>query len=252
LEEAEWRALNIDDTSAHRCRAARNDRPREPFLTEVAPIVEELRSLATALADVDPRFRDGTMTLVMVDLARVIATQSIVATDEQRVSELSDPPTLAETAAITLPIVPAVLPTTGYDDRAQSWVVRSHGSTVAVTGRYLAAADANDPGAQCFGFLISAQPSRVTVALEQGRVVLRDGHHRAVALLARGVRLAPVALDSSPSPPVGSGQFARSVVHGQDPPLVSDYLDAKLRVEVEVQRTERVIVVAATELDLPA
>lgn len=189
--------------------------------------------------------------MVAVDLAHVVATQSVVAVDELRVHALSRDPTLDEVATVTLPVAPLVLPTTAFDERAQAWVVRSRGASIAVSGRYVAAAESGDPGSQCFGFLVSAQPSRVTVGIHDGRVVLLDGHHRAVALLARGVRRAPVALDRASSMPLTSDNLGREVIFGPSPPLLCDYLDGDVSLAAVVSRTERVILISATEVDLP-
>lgn len=130
--------------------------------------------------------------------------------------------------------------------------MRSRGASIAVSGRYVAAADAGDPGSQCFGFLVSAQPSRVTIGVCEGRVVLLDGHHRAVELLARGVRRAPVALDHDALLPLTADHLGRNVILGVTPPKLQDYLDDEVSLVAAVTRTERVILISATEVDLPA
>ena len=252
LDEASSRTLGLDAAAARRCRATARARSQDPRPIEVEAPPPALRRLAEELSDVDPRFRGGELEVVVVDLAHVAATQSVVAVDEARVSALAAVPSLDEVATVTLPVAPGVLPTTAFDERAQAWVVRSRGASIAVSGRYVAAAESGDPGSQCFGFSISAQPSRVTVGVHEDRVVLLDGHHRAVALLARGIRRVPVALDRTASLHLTADHLAREVILGPAPARLCDYLDAEVSLEAVVARTERVILISATEIDLPA
>ncbi len=141
LDEESARTLGLDDAAARRCREAAGSRPHDTRLTEVEAPPPALRRVAEELCDVDPRFRDRELEVVVVDLALVAATQSVVAVDELRASTLASDPTLDEVAAVTLPVAPRVLPTTAFDDRAQAWVVRSRGASIAVSGRYVAAAE---------------------------------------------------------------------------------------------------------------
>lgn len=252
LEASVSLALGLDVAAAHRCRDNVARRAPDATLAVVEPPTAALGAISSALADVDPKFRDGELEVVIVDLADVVATQPVVAVDEERAMTVAQDAPLDELAMVTLPVAPAVFPISAFDERAQAWVVRSRGSTIAVSGRYVAAADAGDPGSQCFGFLVSAQPSRVTIGLCEGRVVLRDGHHRAAALLARGVRRAPVALDHDASLPLTADHLGRDVIFGETPPRLGDYLDDEVSLMAAVTRTERVILISATEVDLPA
>ena len=251
LDAETCRALGLDESAARKCRDAVARRPPDRFLTKVEFSPGTFRPISSALSEVDPRFRHGELEVVVVDLALVVATQPVVAVDELRAGTLVHDPTFEDIATVTLPVEPAVLPTTGFDERAQAWVVRSRGASVAVSGRYVAAAESGDPGSQCFGFLVSAQPSRVTVGVCEGRVVLLDGHHRAVALLARGIRRAPVALDHVASLPRTPDNFGREAIFGSPPPKLFDYLDDEVSLEAAVAHTERVILISATEVDLP-
>ena len=252
LDEETARSLGLDAEAARRCRETVRCRSGDVSVARVEPSPAMLGSISRALSDVDPRFRGGELEVVMVDLPNVVATQPIVAVDELRAINLAGDANHEEIAQVTLPVAPAVLPISAFDERAQAWIVRSRGATIAVSGRYVAAAESGDPGSQCFGFLVSAQPSRVTVGIFEGRVVLCDGHHRAVALLARGVRRAPVALDHALSLPLTSDNLGRDVIFGPTPPTLRDYLDGEVSLEAAIARTERVILISATEVDLPA
>jgi hypothetical protein len=251
LDAETCRALALDEAASRKCRDAVARRPPDRVLAEVEPTSATLGPISEALSEVDPRFRQGELELVVVDLGLVVATQPVVAVDELRAGTLCPDPTLEDLATVTLPVEPTVLPTTAFDERAQAWIVRSRGASVAVAGRYVAAAESGDPGSQCFGFLVSAQPSRVTVGVCEGRVVLLDGHHRAVALLARGVRRAPVVLDHAAGLPRAPDNLGRDAIFGSPPPKLCDYLDGEVSLEAAVAHTERVILISATEVDLP-
>jgi hypothetical protein len=228
---------------AHRAGVPAKEHPLEPS--------PDFAATTEALARVDPSFRDGTLSVVVVDLTRVVATQPYVAVDDPRVERLDPAASLERVGAVTLPVEPEQFPVSAFDESSKTWIVRSRGASVAVTGRYNGVVDDSDPGAQVFGFIVSAQPSRVTVVDVGDRLILVDGHHRAVSLLARGITRAPVALERSNFVPLGHGNLPRDIILGDRPPLLGDYLDDDVSCDFAALRTERVVVIAATELDIP-
>jgi hypothetical protein len=244
--------MDLDDAAAQLCRAAVSRRQGGDPRVALDPAPAVLEPVSSALSEVDPRFRRGELEVVVVDLAHVIATQPVVAVDELRTGALPSDPTLVDVASVTLPVAPTHLPTTAFDERAQAWIVRSRGASIAVSGRYVAAPESGDPGSQCFGFLVSAQPSRVTVGIYEDRLVLIDGHHRAVALVALGLRRVPVALDYSPTLLLSLEHLRREVILGTSPPMLRDYLDTEVSLDTVIAPTERIILISATEVELPA
>ena len=68
------------------------------------------------------------------------------------------------------------------------------------------------------------------MGVHEDRVVLLDGHHRAVALLARGIRRVPVALDRTPTLHLTAENLRREVILGAAPAL-RDYLDIEVSLE---------------------
>jgi len=68
----------------------------------------------------------------------------------------------------------------------------------------------------------------VQVAEFEGRMLLKNGYHRVVGLLAHGVSHAPVILlqcaDYAQTGAAGPGFFARHVLMGPKPPLLKHYL----------------------------
>jgi hypothetical protein len=251
LDEDACRTLGLDLDAARACRERVRHRQPQDRPLDVALAPEALGDLSTALGEVDPSFRSGQRKVVVVDLACVVATQPVVALDDQRALAITADTTLEQLSATTLPISPAVLPVSAFDERSQAWVVRSRGASIAVSGRYVAAGESGDPGTQCFGFLVTAQPSRVTIGVLEGRAVLLDGHHRAMALLAQGVRKAPVALDHDTTITLTTEHLARDVIFGSAPPVLADYLDDDVSLAATVARVERVIMITASEVDLP-
>jgi hypothetical protein len=83
------------------------------------------------------------------------------------------------------------------------------------------------------------------------RFVLVDGYHRAVALLARGISVAPALVGAIDSPEeladlaVGIGL---EVVLGNGPPLLPDFLDDEVAAEVKLPAVTRLLIVEAMDV----
>ncbi len=204
------------------------------------------------LAAIDPSLASRALHPAYIDLRTVYASQVTVALDDPRVEQLSVEPTTGQLLELCLPLRSHREPAVGFDESAQSWIVRSRGSNVEMTGRYAGGFEGLDPAAQGFGFIVSAQPSRLLALNVQGRLVLRDGHHRALGLYARGIYRVPAL--------VGQGHFrdftARGTLSQQrlsEPgaPLLRDYLDDDVSVAMELPRSERVMLIQATQFELP-
>jgi hypothetical protein len=82
-------------------------------------------------------------------------------------------------------------------------------------------------GAPAFGFAVAVPPSYLQVVRIDGRYVLRDGYHRAFAVLSRGISCVPAfvrAFDTVESlAPVG--RLPHAAWPGERPPLLLDYHD---------------------------
>ena len=83
-------------------------------------------------------------------------------------------------------------------------------------------------GRAVLGFAIGPGLQQMSVMKFEGRYLLKNGHHRAVALAARGHIDAPVLLlhgtQIEHTPVVRPGRFSPSLVLGEAPPRVEDFL----------------------------
>src|SRR5262249_14510895 len=108
------------------------------------------------------------------------------------------------------------------------------------------------PGTYNLGFQVRVIASFVQVTRVQGRYFVRDGYHRCVGLLRRGVRYAPALVRED----LGLGDLALpgmlpyEVFMGQRPPVLPDFLDDSVCAAVRLTAARRVIVVQASEISL--
>ena len=229
-------------------------RTRECTAREIEAQVWPFENLTYAeqLARCDPSIAERSLHPVFVDLTTMYASQVTVALDDPRVACLAEVASEQELLQLCLPLRSENQPAVGFDERANAWIVRSRDATIEISGRYAGGFEGVDPAAQGFGFIVSAQPSRLLAFNVNGRLVLRDGHHRAIGLLDRGVTRVPAL--------VGTGQFRDFTAHGtlslqrlSEPgaPLLSDYLDDAVSVSMALPRTERVMLFQSTEIELP-
>jgi hypothetical protein len=216
------------------------------------PLPEELGGLWDSLAGADSSLEDRDCRLSLVDLREVVASQSVVATDDPRVGNLSWPPGMVELARLCLPLRPERPPTAAYDIRNAAWVIRGQRAAMQLVGRYNGPVGDEAPGSQLFGFIVSAQPSRLSLRRVEDRLIIRDGHHRALALLTLGVHFVPALVhDGWSEGDADRGALPMAALLSADPPRMSDYLDLTVSVECDVPWTESVITISAHELQLP-
>jgi hypothetical protein len=191
----------------------------------------------------------------LADLGKVCALQPHVFRDQamERTQGAVQADLLA-LALITLPIPePAPLPL-HFDAARNTWIVTSRNQNLQIVGHF------SGPVNQHLGcgFLVGVMPSFVQVALFRGRYVLIDGYHRSLGLLARGIRKAPVLFrEFAPSEPLQAGGalkpdfFPEAVFLGERPPLLPDYLDEKVSVEVQMATSGKMLIIQGLEISPP-
>lgn len=79
-------------------------------------------------------------------------------------------------------------------------------------------------GRSLLGFWLAPGLRQMSVMDLDGRYVLRNGHHRAVALVARGHVEIPVLLSRSGEQTERPGRFPMAVVLGAEPPRIENFL----------------------------
>ena len=84
------------------------------------------------------------------------------------------------------------------------------------------------------------------------RLLLRDGYHRAVGFLARGVHVIPCLTREFDNLEklAPSGMLPQNAFLGARPPLLPDYLDDTVAIDVEVPVASKLVVVQALEVPI--
>src|SRR5262249_44109374 len=134
-------------------------------------------------------FAEG-WSVAVADLTKVCAVQPTVFVDHasDRVRDV-DAGDIASIARVSLPIPqPAELPAQ-FDPVRNVWLFSAPNPNLRIMGHF---GGQIQPGTIAFGFVVGISPSFVQVASFQGRLFLRDGYHRSVGFLQRGIRQVPV------------------------------------------------------------
>ena len=215
-----------------------------PIPNELADYVQRVRENNPGKALVDQGFE-----IRMVDLSRTCAVQPQIHTDHaiDRVAGV-DPNDLESIAAITLPIGTATALPVFFDPTKNAWLFTSANPNLRVIANF---SSRLPNGMQGWGFAVGVSMSFVQVASYGGRALLRDGYHRAVGLLARGITRVPAFFKEFESvaelnlPP---GLFSHEVYMGSNPPLLPDYLDDSVAVDTRSPIVQKVVMIQALEV----
>jgi len=241
-----------------RARQAREAVAARPLEIDQADLVSALPS---ELADHVARLRQSPAgagmfeqgwDVAMVDLERVCAFQPKVFIDTvvERVEGIKSD-NLEAIAEITLPTTPVEPPQMQFDPSKPAFMVVSPNPNLTVIGNLTT--DIQDiPGAQGLGFIVRVMPTSVQVVRFQGRYYLRDGYHRAYALLDRGITRAPVFIRDMDAieelVPRPQGMLPQNAYCGARPPLLHDYHNDLVAETVRLPAEQKLIVIQALEL----
>lgn len=243
--------------------ACRHAMQRRPAGVEqdglIRPLPAALRDYAARL-EADPEAASGPLAEgfapALADLTRLCVTQPATSADLalERVAR-ADPFDLASLAAITLPLAAPARLIPDFDQSRMTFTTSLPSQNLQIVGAFggpAAAADELPPGTISVGFHLRAVTSFVQVGSVNGRYFLRDGYHRCLGLLRRGVRYAPalVAENVPLADLLPSGGLDAEVLLGDRPPVLPDYWDDRVSVPVRLPDTRRVIVVRASELSV--
>ena len=185
----------------------------------------------------------------IVDLSKVCALQPIVFSDhaEER-TEPAINEDLLSIAKITLPIAGKTLIPIQFDQTRNTWMITSRNPNLRIIGH----ASLEMKGKTVCGFAIDVTPSFVQVAFHRGRFVLRDGYHRSIGLLARGIHRAPVLFrefSQYDDLGMGHGMLQGHAYLGDRPALLKDYLDDEVSAKVFLPASQKMIVVQGMEMN---
>jgi hypothetical protein len=222
--------------------AARRSEPTEDLQRHVA----HLQAEGAAAAYWAEGYRLG-----VVDLRCVIPIQPCIFIDPN--APIDQPPNgMPAVADISLPRrVPQNLPC-NFDGGSKTFTVQSSNPNLRITGM----ANGVDPvRGHAFTFFFDSPPSYMQVVLVGGRALLRDGHHRALQLLRSGVYDVPVLVREFPVDLAGLASvptFPSTILLGDNPPLLADFLDDDLAVNVALPAIRKTVIFQGLELNVAA
>lgn len=258
--------LASDDLSAPgsriaQARAALAARPPfEPESPLVTPAERADLDALAARADIAASFGALDWRPEIVDLSRVQAVQKVIGIaglDERVALVAGGGCSLSE---FCLPAQVPEPPVGALTDAGQrGFAVSSLNPNLRIVGTDMSSAELVSPTGplkvQVISFFVNFGNSYLNLASCDGRYFLRDGYHRAAALLRAGIKQVPcvvVGMDGGFEHMMPSSQtFPRSICFGPRPPLLSDFFDAAVSDEVTRPSTRKVVRVRGEEFFVP-
>lgn len=224
-----------------------------------ADLADHVRALRESPA-AQPYYAEGWQ-VALVDLTRVCGCQPLVVSDQAaaRVAAIN-PEDIGSIAAVTLPLTLGEPVPVSFDPGQRAWTVVSPNHNLRIaglagpqpvpqTGEMLV-----PPEGTVLGFAVASMPSFMQVGRFHGRHFLRDGYHRALGLLDRGITVAPAFVreisafeELFPDP---RKLLPQEAYLGDRPPVLADLLSDLVSAAVEVPATQKVILVSGMEFPL--
>lgn len=205
--------------------------------------VERLR--ATQEAKI---FFDQGWQVKIAELNRVIGIQAHIFIDqaEERTANLNQEnyQGLIET---TLPIPSQTKLPIQFDSTKNAWIIGAQNPNLRILGNFKGEFN-GFPG---FGFLIQIAPSFMQVAKFNNKFILRDGYHRSFGLLKKGISKVPVFYkEFTPMEDLGlpAGMLSPGIYLGDRPPILTDYLNDQVSIEIGLPATQKMIIIQGLEL----
>lgn len=196
-------------------------------------------------------------TLRIAQLPDICALQPIVHLDyadfagdfAERI-ERANPQDIVSVARITLPLTVPAPPPVHIESQKHAWTLHSANPDIRILTNFSGRIEVA-PGlfAMGYGFCIAQPISVVQVVLYRGRYFLKDGYHRCLALLQRGITRVPVifqGLDETQMLVV-EGRFADEVILGEHPPKLTDYLRDDVAARISALSFSKTVVIRAEE-----
>ena len=193
----------------------------------------------------------------LVDLGQVIGAQKQIVVGEamDRVAGAAATDLLG-IARVTMPLPRREPISWNFDAQRNAFVLSSPNHNLRVVGHFNSTVGGEVPGVlfDSFGFALAYQRSYMQVVAIGGRLLLRDGYHRAYGLLRAGIRHVPAFVrefSGWEEANLPAGLLPREVCLGARPPLLTDYIDDTVAIDRWVPRTSKVIVLQALEITVP-
>jgi hypothetical protein len=203
--------------------------------------VEQLQQFPDARRMFDDRWRVALVT----DLRRLVSAQPSVRIGDPG-DDVSSESDLASIAHVTLPVQrpPAELPAE-FDPALQVWKITSKSPNMRITNKY--GREFRD-GFFTFGFVVEVLTSFLSVAQYRGRLVLRDGYHRAYRLISSGVLAAPAFVRAyADDESVFTNKMpSERIWTGDRPPLLGDFTNDVVARDIWLPHTDTTLYIGAT------
>lgn len=185
----------------------------------------------------------------VANLSKVCALQPVVFWDHAvERAEHAIAGDIKSLATISLPIPgPTQLPIQ-FDQSRNTWIIPSRNPNLRIIGHFVGPIE----GKTACGFFIEVTPSFVQVVSHRGRILLRDGYHRSLGLLARGLTHVPVLyreFGEFENLGLGPGMLSEQSYLGSRPPLLADYLRDDVSAEIYLPASQKMIVVQGMEMN---
>jgi len=189
--------------------------------------------------------------VAMVDLSKVIAFQPQVFTDSaaDRMSGI-DGSSVDDIARVTLPVQPPASLPIQFDAARKCWHVVSCNPNLQAVAPWEGPVPTPQGLVTLIGFVLSIPTSFVQVAEFDGRHYLRDGYHRAYALISAGVTMVPAFVRRIDTivelvPP---GMLPQAAYRGLTPPFLPNYLDDTVAASAVLPAQQKLVAIQALEL----
>jgi hypothetical protein len=256
LQQLNGRQMGVVPTAeqVERVRAAQSavaQRPEGPnqsaaLTTLPAELVEWEREVQAALPE---RFAAGSH-LAWADLRVLVAMQPVVNVDpaNERVNQVR-PDDLVGIARIAVPVTGRRDLRAQFDQARNALMISSPNPNLRITSIVAAPAPNNQPGT-LLGMVVDIIPSQMNAVEFRGRVILRDGYHRAFGLLSAGITHVPILVQSvqRTEDVVLQGMLPQDAYLGSRPPTLTDYSDDTVAADVATPVVQKLVIVQGIEL----
>ena len=236
--------------SAVQSRASNLD--QSELLSEVGPELADYIARCKAQPDF-AAFKAEGWQFKIANLSKVCALQPAVFMDhaEER-AQGATAGDMVSLASVTLPIHSHPDLPVQFDQQRNTWIIPSRNPNLRIVGHLTAPFDVNGQKVTGCGFLVKFLPSFVQVVRYRGRYLLRDGYHRALGLLAKGMTHVPVLyreFAQFENLGLGDGMLPEAAYLGDKPPLLSDYLSENVSAEIQLPASQKMIVIQGMEMN---
>lgn len=225
--------------------------PFEPQLA-VLPHVEgdPVLAVVSARADIHATFAGASWQPRYIDLGKVIALQKLIVTDNLDARIAGAAADSGELLELCLPSQPQPIPVEiSPDADGHAVTVSSLSPNLRIQGIQVNFG----PIAGSVTFVVGSGSPYLTVVELGDRLFLRDGHHRAVALLAAGIKAVPAIMVTGRSyadVATVPGLFGPEVTLGDRPPLVTDFFDDRVCAAAIRRPLRKVARISASEFPI--